>query len=377
MSDSKFRFKLHIIDDSLPAVAGWAQTALADLDGDDKLEYMIGRRFGKIYWYDYNSTDRWKRHLLGEFSPSDVGGCAMDVDGDGLIDFVTGGAWYRNPGSLNRPFERIVFDPSLDSIHDITTADIDEDGEKEVLTMSDRNDLRWYDIPEDPRTPWIPRTISSAVHAGLAVGDIDGDGDLDVVRSNVWFENTRGDGSKWVQHPIPIEATPPPPNLPFAVNATKCVVCDINQDGKNDIVFTDAETPGGKVWWMENLDGHGLTWRTHVIYGGDEHKRGAFHSLFVGDLDGDGDLDVFSCEMEAVLGDKNPRWYIWENVDGKGESWREHVILDANLGGHEAVVGDVTGNGLLDIIGKPWAPRRENSLDGRMFIVFLENISDM
>lgn len=128
---------------------------------------------------------------------------------------------------------------------------------------------------------------------------------------------------------------------------------------------------------MENLDGHGLTWRTHVIYGGDEHKRGAFHSLFVGDLDGDGDLDVFSCEMEAVLGDKNPRWYIWENVDGKGESWQEHVILDANLGGHEAVVGDVTGNGLLDIIGKPWAPRRENSLDGRMFIVFLENISDM
>ena len=58
---------------------------------------MVGMRFGEIYWYDYNPTDRWKRHLLGEFSPSDVGGCTMDVDGD---------------------------------------------GEKEVLTMSDRNDLR-------------------------------------------------------------------------------------------------------------------------------------------------------------------------------------------------------------------------------------------
>jgi len=57
--------------------------------------------------------------------------------------------------------------------------------------------------------------------------------------------------------------------------------------------------------------------------------------------------------------------------------WREHVILDANLGGHEAVVGDVTGNELLDIIGKPWTPRRENSLDGKMFILFLENISDV
>ena len=189
MSGLKFGFKLHIIDDSLPAVAGWAQTALVGLDGDGELEYIVGRRFGEIYWYDYDSADRWKRHLLGEFSPSDVSGCAMDVDGDDFIDFVTGGVWYRNLGGSNRPFERIVFDPSLDSIHDITTADID--GEKEVLTMSDRNDLRWYDIPEDSRKPWIPRTIGSAVHAGLAVGDIDEDGALDVMRSNVWFENVR------------------------------------------------------------------------------------------------------------------------------------------------------------------------------------------
>ena len=89
-----------------------------------------------------------------------------------------------------------------------------------------------------------------------------------------------------------------------------------------------------------------MKWRRHLIYDGSGARRGAFHSLFVGDL------DVFSCEMEAVPGDRPPRWYIRENVDGKGEIWREHVILDANLGGHEAVVGDMTGNGLLDIIGK-------------------------
>ena len=78
--------------------------------------------------------------------------------------------------------------------------------------------------------------------------------------------------------------------------------------------------------------------------------------------------------MEAVPGDGPPRWYIWENVDGKGQQWKEHVILDANLGGHEAVVGDITGNGRLDIIGKPWFPNKKNALGGKMFVVFLENL---
>ncbi|MDQ1328989.1 MAG: hypothetical protein QG641_2275 [Candidatus Poribacteria bacterium] len=104
-------------------------------------------------------------------------------------------------------------------------------------------------------------------------------------------------------------------------------------------------------------------------------RRGAYHCLYVGDMDRDGDLDIFTCEMEAVCGNRDPRWYIWENLDGKGEQWKEHIILDVNLGGHEAVVGDITGNGLLDIIGKPWMPRKENALGGKMFIVFLENIS--
>jgi len=54
--------------------------------------------------------------------------------------------------------------------------------------------------------------------------------------------------------------------------------------------------------------------------------------------------------------------------------WREHVILDNNLGGHAAVVGDVTGNGLPDIISKPWQPRKDNALGGKVFVIFLENL---
>ena len=373
----KFRFRHHIIDTDLPGHS-YAQTALADLDGDGRLEFIVGRRGGEIYWYKYHSPDKWSRHLLGNDSPSDVGGCALDVDGDGHIDFVTGGAWYRNSQDENRPFQRIVFDPDLGSAHDVLAADIDGDGKMEIITMSDQNNLRWYKIPDDPTQFWPRIDVGPAVHAGASAGDVDGDGHLDIVRTNVWFQNVNGDGAKWVEHPIGPNTPPPPDFRPsFAFDATYSVVCDMNGDGKNDIVFTDAEIPGGKIWWMENLDGSGRTWKRHEVPNGDTGRRGAYHSLYVGDLDGDGDFDILSCEMEGVAGNASPRWYIWENLDGKGGQWREHVILDANLGGHDAVVGDITGNGLPDIISKPWNPQKSNAVGGKMFVVFLENISEI
>jgi hypothetical protein len=373
------KFRHHIIDDDLPQGL-YAQTALVDLDNDGGLEYITGQQYGDIFWYTMGTPDRWTRHLLGEDSPSDVGGVALDVNGNGRSDFVTGGAWYRNSREPDVPFTRFAFDADLRGVHDVVAADIDGDGQLEVLTMSDQNNLRWYKIPNDPTQLWTRHDIGPAVHAGVSVGDLTGNGALDVVRTNVWFENVKRDASQWQVRPIG-PSSPPPSDFrpPFAFDATHSVVCDMNGNGANDIVFVDAEIPGGRVWWMENVDGEGRTWVNHDIYVWDPDerpRRGAFHSLYVGDLDGDGDYDVFSCEMEGVPGDAPPRYYVWENVDGKGAAWREHVILDANLGGHAAVVGDVTGNGLPDIIAKPWRPRPDNAVGGKIFVVFLENVTE-
>ena len=368
---SKFQFKHHYIDTELQG-RSYGQTAVADVDGDGLPEFIMGQRGGNIYWYDYQEPGQWTRYLLGTESPSDVGGCALDVDGDGWLDFVAGGAWYRNSRKPSlKPFKRFVFDKKLTDVHDVVTADIDGDGKPEIITMSDKNNLRWYKIPEDPTQPWERHDIGPAVHAGVSVGDIDGDGDLDIVRSNVWFENIHGDGSEWVEHPI----GPCGGDSGWQANATLSAVCDINGDGHNDIVLADAEITGAKIVWMENLNGRGLTWKRHELPQGDDGARGAYHSLWVADFDGDGDLDIFSCEMEGVMGDNPPRWFIWENVDGKGEHFVEHVILNAGLGGHEAVVGDFDGDSDLDICSKLWSPWPGNANGGRMHVDFLENIS--
>lgn len=391
-----FKFNPHVIDDRLVG-STWAQTSLFDMDGDGQLEYIVGARAdinNVIYVYKYHVPGRWTRYVVGEEPPTDVGGVAIDVTGNGLGDIVSGTAWYRNSGDLNEPFERFDYEEEQENpgIHDLEAADINGDGRLDIVTMSDQTNVRWYQIPDDPTQPWIRHDIGESVHGGIApmgFGDINGNGYTDVVRANVWFENLRGNGSEWRKHELGIVRTLLPgalEGLPNWANGTRTWVVDINGNGRNDVVQCDSEIRGGSVWWMENL---GLTeegsvkWRRHIIAGRDR-VMGGMHSLFVGDFNGNGRPDVVTAEMDLGFarpgpkGEEKPRYFLWENLGVAYDgllSWREHVIADVNLGGHEIVAGDVTGNGMLDIVGKPWNPSPNNALGGRGYVLFLHNVT--
>gem|GEM_PF-482883 len=367
----ELQFRHAFIDPDLPGLE-YGQTSLVDVDGDRDLDLITGRNQGgrDVLWFEHQAPDRWVRRLLGEDHPSDVGGAAFDVDGDGRVDHVSGGTWYRNPGNPREaPFERIVFDPELRSVHDLIACDLDGDLRLDAVTLSDRNNLRWYRVPRDPRQPWERHDVGPGVHAGAAAADLDRDGDLDLVRSNVWFENQDGKGLSWVEHPnIPFGS----PKDPYPL-ATRCAPADIDRDGDPDLVMTENEIRGGRIAWLEYADGKGGSWAVHPLEAGDPAVRGAYHSIAALDFDGDDDVDVFTCEMEHIGGDRLPRWFIWENMDGKGDRFIERVILDAGLGGHEAVAGDADIDGDLDLAGKLWRPRKDNAAGGRNHADFLEN----
>ena len=344
-------FSMHMID-SIGAQMG--QTALADIDNDGDLDWIVGqadRKGGEIWWWEYQAPDNWIRHLMGHGN-TDVGGSTFDINGDGWIDMFSGSKILINPGN---PRETQFAEYNVGAIysHDSEFADINGDGKMDAIANWDNAGLFWYEIPDDPTSKWTFHTIVTSdahkIHGGVspnAVGDLDGDGDADVVTGQAWYENTDGAGLTWSQHM----------NISFGEHhkyglAVKTWVLDMDMDGDNDIVQAEADNPDSRVAWFEN-DGSG-NWTRHIIK--DKGDKQDFHSLIVADFDLDGDMDVFS--GGGPLSGASQKCYIWENTAEKNsiptsEKWIEHVV--ANKPCHEAVGGDVDGDGDIDICTKPW-----------------------
>ena len=140
-------------------------------------------------------------------------------------------------------------------------------------------------------------------------------------------------------------------------------------------MIANGKNRGARIAWLPApSDAKRGKWNIQYLPPGDTAARGAYHSLHVGDFDNGGDSDIFTVEMEAFAGERPPRWFIWENKDGRGK-FVEHVVLNAKLGGHEAVVGDMDGDGDLDMRSKLWRPIRSNANAGKNHFDYLENLT--
>jgi hypothetical protein len=322
------------------------QSSLTDIDQDGDLDLVVGASGSTIWWFEYIGPNEWKKHILGEDAMTDKGGTMFDVDGDGLPDQVSGGTWYRNPGDRSDNWDRFLNGGII--AYDNTYGDFNKDGRQELVSVSPQDGLLIYFVGSKPEKKWKAVTIDDGVPGGISpqgVGDIDGDGDADIVRSDVWYDNVNGDGSKWLVHRTIGFIN----NQGAFARSSRVYVIDMDKDGDMDVVLAESNNPDGRLVWQENKDGKGINWYMHPVASG---LKQDLHSLCVADFDNDGDLDIFSGggPMTSTL---YKRSYIWENTDGTGEKWEAHEVL-FKTECTDAVAADVDNDGDIDICCKTW-----------------------
>lgn len=310
------------------------------------LRETLGINAATVYWYE---NPGWERHAITDRRRLAVGSALGDINGNGRTDLIAGQTisnhgvyWYEQPSNPRDSWTEHLITDEYEMYHDIRVADIDDDGEPEVIVLSRREGVVfYYDIPTDPtRGPW-PVSHKHVIGTeddieGATVADVDGDGRTELVAGTNVFHR---EGDDWQKESI---AT--------GWDGVRTAVADLDSDGDLELIFSEGDSPThgthpGRVAYFDPPDWEPTFLRTNLFNP---------HSLQVTDFTGDGNPDIYIGEMGLGEHDE-PRHLLYLNR-GDGE-FREEVVA-SGIPTHEAKAVDLTGNGRPDIVGKPWEPEQ-------------------
>ncbi len=365
---------VHVLKHDGSALPGWPQPAIvkggatsvdstpavADLDNDGSVEIIVGvgstwryPQHGGVVVFNRDGSVRWRFQTKDSFNTNTMsvtpdgysdGVYASpsigDVDGDGKLDVVFG-AWDWNIYALNRNGGMISGFPFFndDTVWSSPALyDVDDDGRMEIFTGGDASTghienwaggvVRALDWQNGVVKELWKQRPNEVVDSSPAIGDINGDGRMELVVGTGDFYQARGGGSDHNKvFAFHLNDGSPVPGWPVTtggINWGSPAIGDLDKDGVDDVVI------GSRNGWLYAWKGDGTLMWAKPGDGGPSGVPTAFHtSPIIADLNGDGYQDVavgngwafhvFRGKDGARLHDPIERFWSFENAPAVGD----------------------------------------------------------
>ncbi|MET0551883.1 MAG: VCBS repeat-containing protein, partial [Vicinamibacteria bacterium] len=295
---------------------------VVDLDRDGRLDLLVADlgapapsddTKGSVQWLRAKADRTYEAIPLATALPRTADAQPGDFDGDGDLDVVVAAFGWRKAGGIllleNRTtdwakpaFVARTLDERTGAIH-VPVTDLDGDGKLDFVALLSQHHETVVAFLGDGKGGFRRQTIDAAPHpawgsSGIQLVDLDGDRDQDVLVTNGdmlddyqlkpyhgirWLENKGG--FPFVAHDVAA--------MPGVIRAQ---AADLDGDGDLDIVagsLVQTSTPSGPA---KSPDAPSLVWLEQTasgVFARHTLERGAQHlSLDLGDLDGDGRVDI-------------------------------------------------------------------------------------
>ena len=332
-----------------------------DVGVDSNKEWQYeGTGYGKFGQQKYFSDDKTQVSIsYGSSGGSDNSNKVLLPRNAEIIDADIGvRGRFQDPSNIPISTYTIQEDPSELSMdgYAMEKGDIDDDGDIDVIVSDIRNDrIVWIENKGDNISEWKLHDIYDGYDTtntySIDVDDIDGDGDLDVAATSysrgyvMWFRNNN-DGDSWSRYRF---------KTGFSY-AGRVRIADMDQDGNPDIVVASYYNylyyRDEFLYWFEAPDNPSTTsgWKSHQIASSPYYYMYSYLGMDVGYLNDDDYPDIVLSTYPRYSYYGNNHLHTYTNPKSTSGSW-SHKVIDSGANQiHSLEVADMDDDGDDDII---------------------------
>ena len=339
----------------------------ADFNHDGKLDVVAGP-----FWYEGPAFQ--KKHEVRppkSFDPKGYSDNFLtftgDFNGDGWADIFyvpwpgKEGYWYENPAGKDAAWKQHLAFGCVDNESPMW-GNVNLDGRPDLVFNTDgRLGYATYD-PAKPDEVWqfhaiTPKGSYHKYTHGIGFGDINGDGRVDILEGNGWWEQPAGaaEGQTWTLHPFKFaEASRADVRLRRGRRRIEGRDHRLALSPVRARLVPAVEAPSGEI-----------TWQQHVILppkpdlNSSDLRISQLHAFDLVDMNGDGLMDILTGKRfwaHGPKGDAEPDapavvyWFELRRKAGQTPQFIPHLIDNDSGVGTQVAAADLNGDGMPDVI---------------------------